>query len=113
MACTLFAEYLRMVNGSDPCRGRVEIFRNGQWKRVCSADWGMDEASLVCQELRCGPPVAQTDVLLFGAAQGLGGIKTNCEGNKSSLSMCHLQDLQESCVDATVVCSSKSNLNLM
>lgn len=101
------SEYLRMVNGSNHCNGRVEMFRNGHWKRVCSSEWGEKEVSIVCQELRCGPPdLQQLGKFLFGAAPREGGLKTSCVGNETSLSKCSHQELQESCVDATVVCSN-------
>uniref|UniRef100_A0A3B4B0Z8 Soluble scavenger receptor cysteine-rich domain-containing protein SSC5D n=1 Tax=Periophthalmus magnuspinnatus TaxID=409849 RepID=A0A3B4B0Z8_9GOBI len=108
----MFAEYLRLVNGSNHCSGRVEIFRNGHWKRVCSLDWGEKEASIICKELHCGPPdLSQT--LLFGAAAVEGGVKTSCAGNETSFSKCSHQELQERCVDATVVCSNRKPIRVV
>ncbi|KAK7906858.1 hypothetical protein WMY93_015470 [Mugilogobius chulae] len=113
-AGVICSENLRLVNGSNHCNGRVEIFRNGHWKRVCSSDWGQKEAGIVCQELRCGPPdPPQTGTYLFGAAAGAGGLKTSCLGNETSLSKCIHQELQESCVDATVVCSNNKPIRVV
>ncbi|CAL1586342.1 unnamed protein product [Knipowitschia caucasica] len=108
------SDFLRLVNGSGHCSGRVEIFHNGQWKRVCSSDWGEKQASLVCQELHCGPPdPLQTGTFAFGAAPRTGGVKTSCLRNETSLSMCSHQNLQESCVDATVVCSNNKPIRVV
>lgn len=108
------SEYLRMVNGSNHCTGRVEMFRNGHWKRVCASDWGEKEVSIVCQELRCGPPdLQQLGKFLYGAAPRAGGLKTSCVGNETSLSKCKHQELEESCVDATVVCSNDKPLRVV
>lgn len=100
---------MRVVNGSSRCNGRVEVYHEGHWKRVCSSDWGKEEADVLCQEINCGTAVTPTEVLYFGEARDLVGVKTNCSGNESSLSQCRLQEFTESCVDATVVCASKSS----
>lgn len=104
---SLFAENVRVVSGSNRCNGRVEVFHEGQWKRACASDWGRDEAAVICQEIRCGTPIIQTDMPYFGEARHLLGVKTTCSGNETSLSQCTLKDFKETCVDATVFCSSK------
>lgn len=103
-----FAEHVRVVNGSNRCSGRVEVYNDSNWKRVCSSDWAMADAEVVCREINCGNPTFQTEVLHFGEARNVGGIKPNCVGNESSISQCTLQDSKESCVDATILCTSKS-----
>uniref|UniRef100_A0A4W6E315 Soluble scavenger receptor cysteine-rich domain-containing protein SSC5D n=1 Tax=Lates calcarifer TaxID=8187 RepID=A0A4W6E315_LATCA len=99
---------VRVVNGSNRCNGRVEVFHEGQWKRACASDWGRDEAAVICQEIRCGTPIIQTDMPYFGEARHLLGVKTTCSGNETSLSQCTLKDFKETCVDATVFCSSNN-----
>ena len=95
------------MNGSNRCNGRVEVYNEGHWKRVCSSDWDRSAADVVCREMNCGTPLTQTEVLDFGQAHGLTGVKTTCVGNETSISECSLQDYKENCVDATVVCTSK------
>lgn len=100
-------EHVRIVNGSNRCNGRVEVYHDDRWKRVCSSDWGKEEADVLCQEINCGTPVMQSVMPHFGEAYSLSGIKTSCAGNETSLSQCVLQEFKESCVDATVICASK------
>lgn len=107
-AYSSFAEHVRVVNGSNRCNGRVEVYHDGNWKRVCTSDLGKEEAGVVCREINCGTPVTETEVLYFGEAHDLVGVKTSCSGNESSISQCTIQEFKESCVDATIFCTSKS-----
>ncbi|XP_034755884.1 deleted in malignant brain tumors 1 protein-like [Etheostoma cragini] len=105
------SEYVRVVNGTNRCSGRVEVHHDGNWKRVCN-DWNKVDADVVCREINCGTTVNQAEVPNFGSTHDLGGIKPKCFGNESSLSQCSLQEFKESCVDATVVCSNSKLLRL-
>lgn len=104
----VIAEHVRVVNGSNRCNGRVEVYHDGNWKRACSSDWRREEAEVLCKEVNCGSPVSQTEVPYFGDAHDLVGLKATCFGNETSLSKCRLQEFKESCVAATAVCTSKS-----
>ncbi|XP_039874446.1 deleted in malignant brain tumors 1 protein-like isoform X2 [Simochromis diagramma] len=104
--------HVRLVNGTTRCNGRVEIFHEAQWKRVCS-DWGKQAAQVVCQEAGCGDPSTQTETLYFGDARALPAIKTICSGNETSVSQCSLLKVNESCDDATVVCGNGQPIRLV
>ncbi|XP_040920255.1 deleted in malignant brain tumors 1 protein-like [Toxotes jaculatrix] len=112
-AGVICSEHVRLVNGSNRCNGRVEIYHDGHWKRSCSSDWGKEEADVVCQEISCGAPIVQTTALYFGEAPELPGIKTSCSGNETSVSQCTLQDFKETCVDATVYCTNSKPIRLV
>lgn len=109
----LFAEHLRVVNGTNRCNGRVEVYNSGKWKRVCSSDWDKTEADVVCQEINCGYQVTQTTPQYYGDSREELAVKINCAGNESSVSQCSFQDSKDSCIDATIFCQSKSSVNLL
>lgn len=99
-----------MVNGSNRCNGRVEVFHDGHWKRVCRSDWETQEANIVCQEINCGSPVIQPVTPFLGEARNLDAVKPNCIGNETSISQCRLQEIKASCEDATIFCASKLSM---
>ncbi|XP_034062819.1 deleted in malignant brain tumors 1 protein-like [Gymnodraco acuticeps] len=107
------AEHVKIVNGSNRCTGRVEVYLEGNWKRACKSDWEELDAVVVCRELNCGTPVTQTEELYFGESRDLHGIKANCLGNESSISLCGIQKSKESCVDATIVCEHSTPIRLV
>uniref|UniRef100_A0A3B5QL63 Soluble scavenger receptor cysteine-rich domain-containing protein SSC5D n=1 Tax=Xiphophorus maculatus TaxID=8083 RepID=A0A3B5QL63_XIPMA len=107
------SERIRILNGTSRCNGRVELFQGGQWKRVCSSDWGKEEADVVCREISCGSPVVQAATQYFGEGQGLHGVKANCVGNETSISSCVMQDFRETCIDATISCMNSKPIRLI
>ncbi|CAM5078325.1 unnamed protein product, partial [Natator depressus] len=54
---------LRLFNGSNPCVGRVEIERNGQWMKLC---FTASHAAEICQHLRCGEAFGVHNAAHFG-----------------------------------------------
>ncbi len=107
---------MRLVNGSSPCSGTVEVLHRGQWGTVCNDGWDMADAAVVCRELDCGEPV---DALSNAQVRlGLGPIWMNnamCTGSESTLKKCGsvtwgFQGVCQS-KSAGVMCSG--NLNLL
>uniref|UniRef100_A0A8D0G037 SRCR domain-containing protein n=1 Tax=Strix occidentalis caurina TaxID=311401 RepID=A0A8D0G037_STROC len=94
---------LRLVGGGSRCDGRVEIFQDGAWGRVLDDQWDVQEASVVCRQLRCGeagtaynPPKPERGT----GPVGLRGVW--CAGHEANLSLCNIS-LPESVLVAGVV----------
>ena len=42
---------IRLVGGTAPTEGRVELCRNQSWGTVCDDFWGTPDATVVCRQL--------------------------------------------------------------
>nr|XP_027326172.2 deleted in malignant brain tumors 1 protein [Anas platyrhynchos] len=101
---------IRLVNGSSPCAGRVEVFHDQQWGTVCDDGWDIAEANVVCRQLGCGAALSAPGSARFG--EGSDPIwldDVNCIGTEAVLSECQFQPWgSHNCrhgEDAGVVCS--------
>nr|XP_055046947.1 scavenger receptor cysteine-rich type 1 protein M130-like [Misgurnus anguillicaudatus] len=45
---------IKLVGGTSPCDGRLQVLYDDHWGGVCHTGWGLDEAAVVCKELGCG-----------------------------------------------------------
>ena len=100
---------IRLIGGSQPYEGRVEVCRNNVWGTVCDDGFGADDATVVCRQAgysRFGavPRLAA----FFGAGRGdifLDDVA--CNGTESRLVDCaastthncvHNEDVGVTCV---------------
>lgn len=42
---------VRLVARESEASGQVEVCLNNRWGRVCSSDWDLNEATVVCRQL--------------------------------------------------------------
>ncbi|XP_019668041.2 T-cell differentiation antigen CD6 isoform X6 [Felis catus] len=108
---------VRLVGGSGPCAGRVEMLERGQWGSVCDDTWDLKDAHVVCRQLNCGWAVQALPGLHFAPGQGpIHRDQVNCSGTENHLWDCRGLPGNGYCghkEDAGVLCSgSRSLLNL-
>uniref|UniRef100_A0A4W3GFS6 SRCR domain-containing protein n=1 Tax=Callorhinchus milii TaxID=7868 RepID=A0A4W3GFS6_CALMI len=114
-AFDIFADHLRLVSGSSPCAGRVEVYHDGQWGTVYGSGWDLKAAAVVCKELGCGAALSAPGDAHFG--EGTSPKLTynaQCKGNESALRDCESDRGEDSpwghyswsySSDAGVICS--------
>ncbi|XP_071959278.1 scavenger receptor cysteine-rich domain-containing protein DMBT1-like isoform X1 [Antedon mediterranea] len=100
----------RLVNGTTDRKGRVEVFLNGLWGRVCDNGWGLDDANVLCNSL--GFPGAMSAPV--GSYFGEGVLENvlledlDCNGNESSILNCRRKTtVGDTCAhghDASAIC---------
>ena len=102
---------VRLVNGTSPNEGRVELFYGGNWGTVCDDDWDIEDANVVCKML--GYPSALRVSRLMEFGEGTGKIildDVNCLGSEKNIAECpHEGFYSNNCFhreDAGVVCDS-------
>ena len=82
---------VRLVGGSVPHEGRVEVYHNGTWGTVCNDDWDLRDATVVCHQL--GYTNASAALGSSGSGSGSGPIslsKLACVGNESNIILAQL-----------------------
>ncbi|KAM6141069.1 scavenger receptor cysteine-rich type 1 protein M130-like [Pterocles gutturalis] len=101
--CSASSASLRLVGGGSRCNGRVEIFQHGTWGRVLDDQWDMQEASVVCRQLRCGEAVRAYNPPKPERGTGPVGLRgVRCAGHEANLTLCNTS-LPESALAAGVV----------
>ncbi|KAK8742142.1 hypothetical protein OTU49_002138, partial [Cherax quadricarinatus] len=81
---------VRLVNGSGPHEGRVEVRVFGRWGPVCDDMWGVSDGDVVCQQLGFttgAKEVFQNSRFGWGSGQYLMD-DLNCNGKEASLAEC-------------------------
>ncbi|XP_055449646.1 macrophage scavenger receptor types I and II isoform X2 [Psammomys obesus] len=102
---------VRLVAGSGPHEGRVEVFHQGQWGTVCDDRWDIRAGQVVCRSLGYHDVQAVHKKAHFG--EGTGPIWLNevmCFGRESSIENCKIRQwgvyVCSHAEDAGVTCST-------
>lgn len=106
---------VRLVDGTHPNEGNVEIFHLGKWGSICDDEWDIREATVVCRELGFDDVARGTHNSLFGPARYPFWMDNMyCSGGEKNLTDCRFDgwgtnDCQES-EAAGVVCKNGPGL---
>eukprot|EP00057_Strongylocentrotus_purpuratus_P020273 XP_011674747.1 PREDICTED: deleted in malignant brain tumors 1 protein-like [Strongylocentrotus purpuratus] len=86
---------LASENGSNDAEGRVEVMHGGSWQTICSEQWDLRDARVVCRMLGFDGALDAPGSARFG--QGSGRILlnyVNCEGTEDNLADSHPNPFQ-------------------
>ena len=103
---------VRLVGGSSPNEGRVEVYYNGTWGTVCDDSWSRTDVSVVCRMLGYPGAVSAHGSAHFGLGTGRIWLdEVDCSGSENSLFDCNhptwgYHDCTHS-EDAGVVCQGE------
>ena len=106
---------VRLVGGTTPLEGRVEIFHLGHWGTACDYNWDFIDAIVVCRQLGNLQAVEAIGSASFGAGSGPSWYyNVYCTGTERNLTECskRFSNTGSACshsLDAGAVCSSQSH----
>ena len=102
---------IRLVNGSGPYDGRVEVYLFGQWGTVLFQDWDFLDAIVVCRQLGYPTALATKSYRCGNEISWLSYVE--CTGFESTLTLCSNQGylLCTSSI-AGVICDGKYKYNV-
>ena len=100
---------MRLVGGSGPHEGRVEVYHLGEWGTVCDDLWDLTDALVVCRQQGYPEAVSAPGNAFFGPGSGaIWYDNVACDGTENNIAECDHNGLGiENCVhseDAGVVC---------
>ena len=108
---------IRLVDGTSPNEGRVEIFLEtehageqiGEWGTICDDQWDLKDAAVICRMLNYTGALAAPLSGAYGEGSGTIWLdNVNCMGNETSIENCQHSGLgNHDCShleDAGVIC---------
>lgn len=100
---------IRLVGGTSPTEGRVEVCVNNVWGSVCGDSWRNTEAVVACQQAGFASEGALTAT--FGRGSNTAVYNVMCAGTETRLDGCQ-QSPNMNCVsvnDAGVSCQQRKS----
>ena len=96
--------------------GRVEVFYQGMWGKICQTEWGLDDANVVCNQLGfqgaratfIGSEVKEEKIPFL-----MSGV--SCSGHESDLASCKRTDGEYDCANekgAQALCEPRKLLKV-
>ncbi|KFV02417.1 Scavenger receptor cysteine-rich type 1 protein M130, partial [Pterocles gutturalis] len=80
---------IRLMNGTERCAGRVELFHDGIWGTICDDNWDLSDANVVCKQLGCGHAIKAFVSAHYGEGSGQIWLDdVNCTGAEPDLWAC-------------------------
>uniref|UniRef100_A0A8C5ZAK5 Scavenger receptor cysteine-rich type 1 protein M130 n=1 Tax=Marmota marmota marmota TaxID=9994 RepID=A0A8C5ZAK5_MARMA len=100
VVCSRYVE-TRLVNGKSSCEGRVELKVLGVWGSLCNAHWDIEDAHVLCQQLKCGVALSTPGGAPFGKGNGqVWRHMFHCTGTEQHMGDCPVTAL------GTLLCSA-------
>uniref|UniRef100_A0A3B4B1B7 Soluble scavenger receptor cysteine-rich domain-containing protein SSC5D n=1 Tax=Periophthalmus magnuspinnatus TaxID=409849 RepID=A0A3B4B1B7_9GOBI len=108
---------VKLMDGPNRCAGRVEVYKNGQWGNVCGESWDLNDASVVCQQLKCGKEHRISTAPDYGHGSGQVWVEQiECSGRETAISQCPQNPFVDRTCNITslagLVCSDSLNVRL-
>ena len=98
---SLFTVAVRLAGVEDiDYAGRVEVFYEGKWGKICRDEWDINDVKVVCKQLGFKSALAEfirmdtKDESISVAMSNVG-----CTGQESALASCKRLDGKHKCVD--------------
>ena len=80
--------------------GRVEVFYDGKWGKICRNEWDINDAKVVCKQLGFKSAVAEfIGVNTKDENVSVAMSNVQCTGQESVLASCKRLDGEQKCVD--------------
>ena len=90
LTCILPSTVRLVSPGMSLSSGRVEVLYNGTWGTICDDSWDLQDAEVVCRQLRYEGALSAPGEAAFG--QGTGQIwldDVKCVGNETLIAQCN------------------------
>uniref|UniRef100_A0A4X1TV14 Scavenger receptor cysteine-rich type 1 protein M130 n=1 Tax=Sus scrofa TaxID=9823 RepID=A0A4X1TV14_PIG len=116
VVCSRYTQ-IRLVNGKTPCEGRVELNILGSWGSLCNSHWDMEDAHVLCQQLKCGVALSIPGGAPFGkGSEQVWRHMFHCTGTEKHMGDCSVTALGASLCSsgqvASVICSGNQSQTL-
>ena len=86
----IIIDNIRLIGGSGPHEGRVEVYYNGQWGTVCDDAFDINDANVVCRQLGYVGAIQYHGIAYFGRGSGEIWLdNVACTGTEILLHYCH------------------------